>query len=220
MRYIGNKESLTETIKDVIVSKCNINRDTVFFDALCGMGSVANAFKGECELVINDSLSCATTFTTGRIVASSCIFSDLEFDPFSFLNNSKDTVYGFFYNNYSPGGSNRMYFTPQNAARIDFFRETIETWKSNNLINENEYRYLLACLLESVSAVSNTAGVYGAFLKEWDARALKDIVFIDIDDGTTCVNGVSAYSDRIEEQRQCVLTGLGFISPTYFLTGL
>src|SRR5690606_21208004 len=63
------------------------------------------------------------------------------------------------------------------AARIDYFRKTIEIWKNEKLITENEYAYLLACLIESVSTVSNIAGVYGAFLKHWDTRALKPIEF-------------------------------------------
>ena len=71
-----------------------------------------------------------------------------------------------------------MYFTPENAARIDYFRNQIEEWYINKLLTESEYMFLLACLIESVSKVSNTAGVYGAFLKKWDGRALKPIEFI------------------------------------------
>mgnify|MGYP003507606869 CR=1 FL=1 len=59
--------------------------------------------------------------------------------------------------------------------RIDYFREQIEEWKNNNLISEDEYSYLLGCLLESVSKIANIAGVYGAYLKIWDPRAIKEI---------------------------------------------
>lgn len=68
-----------------------------------------------------------------------------------------------------------MYFTAENAGRIDFFRSSIEEWKDNNQISRTEYFYLLACLLESVSDVANVAGVYGAYLKHWDVRATKSI---------------------------------------------
>ena len=57
----------------------------------------------------------------------------------------------------------------------DYFREQIEEWKNNNLISEDEYSYLLGCLLESVSKIANIAGVYGAYLKIWDPRAIKEI---------------------------------------------
>ena len=74
-----------------------------------------------------------------------------------------------------------MYFTPENAGRIDYFRWQIEKWRCDQLITDNEYSYLIACLIESVSNVSNTAGVYGAFLKKWDPRALKPISFDKVD---------------------------------------
>ena len=93
------------------------------------------------------------------------------------LNCSDDVAHGFIYKNYSLAESSRMYFTPENAGRIDFFRSKIEEWKNSSLITKDEYNYLFACLIESVSDVSNTAGVYGAFLKKWDARALKPIPF-------------------------------------------
>jgi len=41
------------------------------------------------------------------------------------------------------------------------------------LIDEIEYYYLLASLIEGVPYVSNITGTYGAYLKEWDKRALK-----------------------------------------------
>ena len=71
--------------------------------------------------------------------------------------------------------SGRKYFNDYNAGRIDYFREQIEEWKNNNLISEDEYSYLLGCLLECVSKIANIAGVYGAYLKIWDPRAIKEI---------------------------------------------
>ena len=87
-----------------------------------------------------------------------------------------------------------MYFSDYNAGRIDYFRETVEEWKSSGKITDNEYYYLLACLLESVSKVANVAGVYGAYLKSWDPRAVKEINFIDVEGETAknspCVKSV------------------------------
>ena len=74
-----------------------------------------------------------------------------------------------------------MYFSDYNAGRIDYFRFQIEEWKLNNQINDGEYCYLLGCLLESVSKVANVAGVYGAYLKQWDPRAIKNIKFLPIE---------------------------------------
>ena len=92
-----------------------------------------------------------------------------------------------------------MYFSEENAARIDYFRMQIENWKDQAQITEEEYVYLLACLLESVSDVSNTAGVYGAFLKHWDKRALKPIVFSKIDSNEGQCDIVESQNDIIEK---------------------
>lgn len=73
-----------------------------------------------------------------------------------------------------------MYFTTENAGRIDFIRSTIERWKNSGKITDNEYAYLIYCLIEGLSKVSNTAGVYGAFLKHWDPRSKKKLEFVPI----------------------------------------
>ncbi len=44
-----------------------------------------------------------------------------------------------------------MYFTPENAGRIDYFRYQIEQWKQAGQLTEDEYCFLLASLIESVS---------------------------------------------------------------------
>jgi adenine-specific DNA-methyltransferase len=51
----------------------------------------------------------------------------------------------------------------------------IEEWKKANLINDSEYFILLACLIETIGFYSNVAGVYAAFQKQWDPRALKPL---------------------------------------------
>ena len=57
MRYLGSKESLTEPIIQLLAEK-NINqRELTFFDAFCGMGSVADALKTTYDhIIINDTL--------------------------------------------------------------------------------------------------------------------------------------------------------------------
>jgi adenine-specific DNA-methyltransferase len=52
----------------------------------------------------------------------------------------------------------------------------IENWKNEKLLTKEEYFILLACLIESISFYSNVVGVYAAFQKKWDKRALKPFV--------------------------------------------
>ena len=57
--------------------------------------------------------------------------------------------------------------------KCDAVRMKIEEWFNNNNINENEYYFLLASLLENIDKCANTASVYGAFLKDIKKTALK-----------------------------------------------
>ena len=211
MRFIGNKESIKHEIFNLLEYKGLTNKSLIFFDAFCGSGAVADAIKGNFNIIINDILTWCVTYTRGRIY--NCDF--LKFDPFNFLNNSSDIRHGFMYNNYSPSISSRMYFTAENAGRIDYFRYQIELWKDSNIISYNEYFYLLACLIESVSHVSNTAGVYGAFLKDWDQRALKPIQFIKVSSQGAVYNGIKTYNRKIEDIINDIDCDILYIDPPY-----
>lgn len=215
MRYLGNKTSILDKIEELLRDKGLLNQRLTFFDAFCGSGSVADYFKKYFDIAINDNLTWSVVYTKGRIVAPTCDFADLGFDPFEFLNATPTTLHGFIYRNYSPSETERMYFTTENAGRIDYFRWQIEEWKNNNLINDNEYAYLLACLMESVSNVSNTAGVYGAFLKKWDSRALKPIIFTKVDYTRDIPTALIEYSDKIENIISDVDCDILYLDPPY-----
>ena len=215
MRYIGNKESMVEEIDSFIESRVESEESLTLFDAFCGTGEVSDRLKNKFNLVINDNLKWATVYTAGRLYASSCHFERLGFDPFAFLNQSDEKVQGFIYKNYAPTESSRMYFTPENAARIDYFRKQIEEWHKNKLLSEAEYMLLLASLVESVSRVSNTAGVYGAFLKKWDGRALKPIEFIKPAYNACDSLNIKIYNDKTENIISDVKCDILYLDPPY-----
>lgn len=215
MRYIGNKESMVEEIDSFIESRVESEESLTLFDAFCGTGAVSDRLKNKFNLVINDNLKWATVYTAGRLYASSCHFERLGFDPFAFLNQSDEKVQGFIYKSYAPTESSRMYFTPENAARIDYFRKQIEEWHKNKLLSEAEYMLLLASLVESVSRVSNTAGVYGAFLKKWDGRALKPIEFIKPAYNACDSLNIKIYNDKTENIISDVKCDILYLDPPY-----
>ena len=102
MRYLGSKETLTDSIRSLLQYHNLLQKNLVFFDAFCGMGSVADSMKSIYDhIVINDSLKCSTIFTRGRLYAHRCTFENLGFDPFSFFNENNNTLHGFIYQNYS-----------------------------------------------------------------------------------------------------------------------
>ena len=215
MRYIGNKESMVEEIDSFIESRVESEESLTLFDAFCGTGAVSDRLKNKFNLVMNDNLKWATVYTAGRLYAPSCHFERLGFDPFAFLNQSDEKVQGFIYKNYAPTESSRMYFTPENAARIDYFRKQIEEWHKNKLLSEAEYMLLLASLVESVSRVSNTAGVYGAFLKKWDGRALKPIEFIKPAYNACDSLNIKIYNDKTENIISDVKCDILYLDPPY-----
>lgn len=215
MRFLGNKTSLIGEMDAFIMKSLSRQTGLVFFDAFCGTGSVANHFKTKFNVVINDNLKWATVYSMGRIVADECRFERLGFDPFEHLNSNRNTAKGFIHDTYSPSVTNRMYFTTENAGRIDYFRQTIEQWRSENRISNKEYTFLLASLIESVSKVANIAGVYGAFLKEWDDRALKPIRFISAESDCGMHRDVTVYNDKIENIISEVDCDILYIDPPY-----
>ncbi|MDR1736667.1 MAG: DNA adenine methylase [Oscillospiraceae bacterium] len=182
MRYIGGKTQLLGDIETVINSNTT-GREKVFCDIFSGTGSVARHFKPRYEMISNDILHFSYVIQKAT-VENNCVpkFHGLSkigiTDPVKFLEETDMTASvqasTFVSDNYSPSGScTRMYISNDNAIRVDFIRSSIESWKQSGHIDETEYYYLLAALIEGVPFVSNIAGTYGAYLKKWDKRAFK-----------------------------------------------
>ena len=86
-----------------------------------------------------------------------------------------------YYKNYCVGGTKnkneqRQYFSDENAMRCDGIRQKIEKWKTENLIFDDEYYFLIASLVESIDKYANTASVYGAFLKKLKRTAQNSLI--------------------------------------------
>ena len=187
MRFIGNKTNLLNDILKVIKDNCD-GTEKSFCDIFSGTASVSRFFKNKYEIISNDLLYFSYILQKGTIENTNIPTFDkikkllnIE-DIFDYLENtdiSKEKFSKFIYDNYSPNNNcERMYLTPENALRIDFIRNKIEDWKNKELINKNEYYYLLAALIEGVPFVSNITGTYGAYLKQWDKRAFKKFEMI------------------------------------------
>ena len=190
MRFIGNKTQLLENIKAVV------DRHVVgahsFCDIFSGTASVGRFFKQWYEVYSNDLLFFSYCLQRGTIenpdkpTFKTLFHATGISNPISYFNDmsteSMETLTverRFFQNNYAPIGG-RMYFTDANALRIDFARNTIESWHHKGLLSENEYFYLVASVIEGIPFISNIAGTYGAFNKTWDVRSNKLFVLMDL----------------------------------------
>ena len=187
MRYIGNKTNLLKNINQVIKDNCDGN-EKVFCDLFSGTSSVARFFKNRFKIISNDILYFSyvlqkATIENNEVPSFEKIKNKLNtenildyLETTSIKNKKYNT---FIHDNYSPNDAcERMYLTSENAKRIDYIRNTIEKWKNQKLINESEYFYLLASLVEGVPYISNITGTYGAYLKDWDKRALNQFEMI------------------------------------------
>lgn len=217
MRYIGCKSNLLQEIEKLLTDKKLCNSNYTFFDAFSGTGCVGAYLKNKYKIIANDIQYYSFIMTQAKLNSPDLKFSKLGFDPFDFFNKAQDTVKGFIYTHYSLGGSTRKYFSEENAGKIDFFRETIDYWYNTGKITEKEYYYLLGSLLESISKVSNVAGVYGSFLKKWDPRALKKINFIHIEEDYTKTQLYEneVYNQPIEKLINDISGDIIYLDPPY-----
>ena len=61
----------------------------------------------------------------------------------------------------------RLFFMRKNGMKIDAMRELISTWEVEGKITREEFGYLMASFVYSVSYVSNTSGVFKGFHRGW-----------------------------------------------------
>lgn len=185
MNYIGSKYSILSYIDEVVEDFTKPKKNTVFCDIFAGTGVVSKYFKEKGYNIIANDIQYFSYVLLKGIIENS---DELKFeklgkkhiDPFVCLNGLNGKK-GFIFKNYSMGGTYkgehpRLYFSDYNAKKIDDARMKIDKWKKKKLINDNEYYYLLACLLEAADKVANTASVYEAFLKDLKKTAQKPMI--------------------------------------------
>ena len=201
MRYIGNKENILDKIYSILTEN-GVEGDS-FFDFFSGTTSVARYYKKLGYRVFSSdflylSFCLQKAYiennreplferllpTLLSVRCASFFASPLE-QVVAYLNTISP-VKGFIYKNYTPEGTAaldrpRMYFSSENGKVIDAIRIQIEKWKIEDLITDSEYYILLACLIETVSFYANVAGVYAAFQKKWDPRAVNPLTLRPIE---------------------------------------
>ncbi|MEI6843114.1 MAG: DNA adenine methylase [bacterium] len=196
MNYIGSKLSLLEFLENSINKVVDKNCNT-FCDLFAGTGAVGSYFKKKGFKVIANDIQYYSYVLNRHYIGNhkELIFSKLtkEIPDLSKIEikNRKNFVCnylsdlkgikGFIYKNYCLGGTEgeketRQYFSDENGMRCDAIRQEIEKWKSQNLISDDEYYFLVTSLVESIDKYANTASVYGAFLKKLKKSAQNNLI--------------------------------------------
>jgi adenine-specific DNA-methyltransferase len=211
IRYIGHKKRLLPGILDAVDETVDDEVNQVA-DLFAGTGAVSAGLKRNgYQVIANDILTHCCVQTRAQLlnspnpsfntllsgqpeiqeVTNTFVLQSGYVQVLSYLNQL-DEQDGFFYDHYAPGGTQdreepRQYFTDENAKKIDAIRATIKQWKSDGLLSEGEHSLLLHDLIRATNEVANTAGTYGAYLKEWYERAREPIELTpaDIPNGLT-----------------------------------
>lgn len=174
-RYIGNKSKLLKFIDDTIKQE-KIKFNT-FGDVFSGTGVVAEYFfnKGK-DIYVNDILY-------SNYVIYKAILSNENYDEEkvkSIINEYNKIISADLKDNYFSDNFSGNYYHYNDAKKIGFIREDIETKYNNKEINQREYYILISCLLYSMDKISNTVGHYESFLNKEPEYKNLQISFMEL----------------------------------------
>jgi adenine-specific DNA-methyltransferase len=233
VRYIGNKTRLLEFINEALVDRridAQAATPPLAVDPFCGTASVASALKRlGFRVVAADIMEYARVFAHAYVQVSSepdltCLAATLRL-PDATLATVVDHVNalparpGFIHDHYSPAGREggvhgRMYFTPENAARIDGIRQAIHEWRDSGWIDDDAAFTLLAALLEAADRVANTTGVYAAFVKSWQPNSTRPLT-LRIPDLVAGEGSIARRVDAIQAATEAGPFHLLYLDPPY-----
>jgi len=186
--YIGSKKGLIDFLDIPIKKISGNNKDLTFLDGFAGTGIVGQSFHNKYNFkviandleyysyIINFSLLCVEF--TDKLDK---IMKDLNDNMNNSDINKEINNYKLISTNYSlKGEKKRMFWTEANAMKGDYIMYRIKTMLQENIITENEYKFILASLLSAMDKRANTASVYGAYLKKFKESANKSLELIPI----------------------------------------
>ena len=186
MGFLGNKTGLLP----LLYLRCgHLSPGTQLVDLFTGTGSVAAHFarKG-LSVHANDQLPLAANWARARLLLTAppnygALGLGNRFDSDTYEATiahlaALPPVHGWVTQTYTPeseevSGTARKYFTVENGMRIDAIRNEINSWRGQ--VDDAEWALVMATLLDAVSRVSNIAGTYGSYLKEWKPRSLQPL---------------------------------------------
>ncbi len=228
LNYIGSKFQLLDWITSTMNTKTGLfdrGRDgstgsarssgssvVTFADIFAGTGIVSYHFRTKygAKVISNDAELYSSIIThafTCSVYNNKCksviamLCAELEAKRYV-----SGVGVGFVTRNYSPyEGNERMFFTVDNAQRIDYVRKRLEEFKVQSGdggggvgLSDDEYKFILASILISADNVSNVPAVYGCYLKKFKAKAIRPFIIEPIHKHTKpCVAGSRTYCSDV-----------------------
>jgi adenine-specific DNA-methyltransferase len=238
VRYIGNKTRLLNFITGAI-ERLGISSG-IAHDAFAGTSAVGRALKERAwRVASSDLMTYSYVFQRAYVVAQrepsvaelragdAGFRSALRSARFrrqaslrrgglgvvaEYLERWLEPHAGFFTSQFS---DERMYFTRENAQRIDAIRTALHEWREAGLIAEDAYYLLLAALIEGADRVANTAGVYAAYIKSWQPNALRSLELAPLTPMKGPRGSTAHRADAAEVARALGPIDLLYIDPPY-----
>lgn len=179
LNYIGSKKTLIKFIKSSILESVSDHKNLNFCDLFAGTGVVGFNLIDDFKYIISNDMEYYSFCINSALL--NCAYSRELQQKLDYLNTLADdkTKFGegLIVREYT---NPRLFFTTDNARRIDLIRTEINKLQKSNEITTSEYYFLIASLLVSCDKVANTTSVYGAFLKKIKTSAEKKLIILPI----------------------------------------
>jgi adenine-specific DNA-methyltransferase len=215
VRYIGNKTRLLPFILRTL-KKSGIAVGSAH-DAFAGTASVSRALKEHGWRVHSSDLLMSSYVLQRAYVVAESAGGNLEAQAHELA--SLPPREGFITRHFSPatrgGTSPRMYFTPENAGRIDAAREELEVWREAGKLGADDYYILLAAIIEGADRVANTAGVYASYMKRWQPNAKRSFGIAPEKPVSGAQPAEAHLMDAVDAAKQIGEVDLIYIDPPY-----
>ena len=216
LNYIGCKHSLLPFIESTMRDEMETTdfSNKKFADLFSGTSSVGFLFR---------TLGCSTVFSNdieyySYVIARASICSNYTENIVKKLMNiisASEPFIGCLSKNYSESGDEkRMFFSVENANRIDGMRRKLEEIKPT--ITENEYYFLLGSIIVSADTYANVPAIYGSFLKEYKKSAVNPIKLEPIHTKTGIIKNNRAFQlDCVEFADKMGAVDFVYLDPPY-----
>jgi len=219
LNYIGSKFQLLDWITSSMNAKTGLfggsgsspSRPITVADIFAGTGIVSYHFRTKygAKVISNDAELYSSVIThafTCSVYSEKCksviamLCAELEAKRYvGGVGGVGGVGVGFVTRNYSPyEGNERMFFTVDNAQRIDYVRQRLEELKVQSGLSDDEYKFILASILITADNVSNVPAVYGCYLKKFKAKAVRPFILEPIHKHTKpCITGSRTYCSDV-----------------------
>ena len=184
LNYIGSKYQLIEWLVGFMKEKTGFEtfENKSVADLFAGTGVISHHFRIQGATVYSNDAELYSSVIAHAFTRS--YYTERVKDFIADMNAAAaaaaTTEPGFVTRHYSPyEGNERMFFTVENAQKIDTVRAMLDDATATAL-SHDEYQFILASIIISADAVSNVPAVYGCYLKKFKSKATKPFVITPI----------------------------------------